>query len=334
MRPLTRFAVLTAAILVAAPAVRAQGLAEPTGSADTALARKLATLPAELRLADGSLRVVNLYKLQAEVLRDGAGHAAEGVIDRLTREVYAPYTSFWAGYLGDEAAFRRWASKLLAREHPIHARLEPLIDAALDRRFTEGVEWIVRTTGRRPQGTWYIVFGPGWTDMGGLGGIGMVADFTRMEPDSAAIAALLPHELTHQVHGTSPARASDPDAGTVLDRVVGEGFASYVAWVYADGERTPAQALMYGDAAWRWALAHERELWDAVRPILASRERADGDRVASRDARLLEGAPGAGGYFLGFRIVQAYVAKRGPESWKEIYDLPVRTVLERSGYAP
>ena len=329
-----RFAVLTSSLLClsAAGAASAQHPvhARVTSPGDTSIARKIGATAAELHLADGALRIVNLYRLQAEALRATAGAPADSTTDELVRTVYAPYTDFWAGYLGDEAAFRKWAVKLLEPEHPMHARLEPLLDVALDRRFSEGVEWIERTTGRRPNGTWYIVFGPGWTDMGGLGSIGMVADFTRMQPDSAAIASVLPHELTHQVHGR---RADDPDAGTVLDRIVSEGFASYVAWVHGGGLRSEARSLMYSDDEWEWALAHERELFDAARPILASRERSDGDRVASRSEQLIPGGPGAAGYFIGLRIVQAYVAAHGRDSWQDIYDLPVAEVLDQSGYA-
>jgi hypothetical protein len=288
--------------------------------------------PTELQLADGSLRIVNLYRLQGKVLQEGSGQPADTLIDRLVREVYVPYSEFWNGYLGDESAFRKWAPLLLDPAHPIHARLAPLEAVALDRRFTEGAEWITRTTGRKPEGTWYIVFGPGWTDMGGLGAIGMVADFTVLEPDSARIAGLLPHELTHQVHGA--AAATDPDAGTVLHRIVSEGFASYVAWVYGRGAATPAEALMYTEAQWDSARAYEPELVAAVRPILDSRERKDLDLVASRGNRLIPGTPTAAGYFIGFRIAQAYVANRGPDSWKEIYDLPAREVVRRSGWFP
>jgi hypothetical protein len=292
---------------------------------DTAINRKLAALPAELPLADGSLRVINLYKLQGVVLHETAGAPSDRAIERLVREVYAPYTRFWAGYLGDEAAFRAWVPKLLEPGHEIHSRLEPLLDVALDRRFIESVEWIERTTGRRPDGTWYIVFGPGWTDMGGMGEIGMVADFTRMQPDSTSIANLLPHELAHQVHGSS--RTNDPDAGTVLHRMISEGFASYVAWVYSAGARTPAQALGYTEEEWSWAVEHERELFDAVRGIIDSHERRDSDRIAARREHLIPGSPGAAGYFLGFRMVQAYVAAHGEGSWMGIFDLPVREVL-------
>ena len=331
--------ILATAVMVGAsagPAVAqiavAGSAASRPAAADSALAARLAAVPAELRLAGGDLHVVNLYKLQAEVLLASAGEPADTAIDRLVHAVYTPYTVFWNGYLGDETAFREWAADLLDPGHPIHSRVEPLLDVALDHRFDDGVAWIDSTTGRRPAGTWYIVFGPGWTDMGGLTGIGMVADFSRMEPDSAAIAGILPHELTHQVQGASPTRAADPDAGTVLDRVIGEGFASYVAWVYAADRRTAAQALGYSEAEWSWAVAHEAQLMAALRPILASSTRDDIDLIAARNAQLIKDSPGAAGYFVGFRIVQAYVERHGADSWKDLYDLPVRQVLERSGY--
>jgi hypothetical protein len=332
--PLRLAALVTALGFAAAPAF-AQGAASvPAPATDSTVAERLAAVPAERWLADSSLRIVNLYRIQGAILAGAAERPADSTIALLAGAVYRPYAGFWQGYLGDETAFRRWAARLLDSTHPIHRRLEPLLDVGLDRRFIEGVEWIDRTTGRRPQGTWFLVFGPGWTDMGGLTGIGMVADFTMMEPDSAAIAAILPHELAHQVHGVAPGRADDPDRGTVLERIIGEGFATYVAWVHAGGRLSPAQALVYDPAEWEWALAHERALFDAVRPLLSSRLDEDLDFVAARSRRVLPGGPAAAGYFIGFRIVEAYVARHGPDSWTAIFDLPVGEVLARSGYAP
>ena len=287
--------------------------APPPAPSPVSLEQKLAALPTELWLADSSLHVVNLYQLEGVALRETEGRPQAEIVDRLVRDVYAPYTAFWNGYLGGEGDFREWvAARLLAPDHPVRTRMAALLDVGLDRRFIEATDWIRRTTGRKPRGTWYIVFGPGWTDMGGLGDIGMVADFTKMQPDAEAIADILPHELTHQVHGASPGRVNDPDRGTVLDRIVSEGFASYVAWVYGGGRRTPAQALMYPEPGWAWALAHEADLRAAAAPLLPSRRREDVDRVSSRSEHLLPGSPGADGYFLGYRLVQAYVAKRQP----------------------
>ena len=79
-------------------------------------------------------------------------------------------------------------------------------------------------------------------------------------------------------------------------------------------------------------MAHEKQMIAAARPYLASKERKDDDRLAARNQRLVESGPAAAGYFLGFRIIERYVEKRGAKSWTEAIDLPVREVLERSAY--
>jgi hypothetical protein len=284
----------------------------------------------EVALAGGDLRVINLFGLQARILEEGAGAAPEALVERLVREVYAPYPEFWAGYLGDESAFRRWAPGLLAPDHPIHARVEKALGLDLDGLFGDAVEWLERTTARRPTGRWYILFGPGWANMGGLRDGRMFVDFSNMSPDRDEIVGILPHELAHQIHNASA--PSDPDRDTVLGRIISEGLACYVAWVHASGQRSPAWAVSYQEREWDWAIEHEDALWEAASAILTSRERADTDRVSHRGRQLIPGSPGAAGYFLGLRIVEAYVAARGPDAWQEIFDLPVAEVLARSGY--
>lgn len=303
-------------------------VAPPPGGAPGTRGDALASLPAELSLAGGDLRVVNLYRAQALALRDTAGHSPGAIVDRLVRTVYTPYPEFWQGYLGDEERFRRWASTALLRpDHPIHHTLPALLTVGLDSLFTEAAEWLAASTGQRPRGVWYLVYGPGWTDMGGLGGVGMVADFSRQAPDAASLQAILPHELAHQVHAR---RTADPDAGTVLERILSEGLAAYVSFVHGGGSRSEARSLGYTEAEWDWARAHEHQLVEATRPYLASTARGDLDRFAARNQHLVPEAPGAIGYFLGFRVVQAYVAREGPDAWKALLTLPVRTVLESS----
>jgi uncharacterized protein YjaZ len=46
----------------------------------------------------------------------------------------------------------------------------------------------------------------------------------------------------------------------------------------------------------------------------------------------VDGGPAAGGYFIGFRIVSAYVARHGPKSWADLIGMAPRDVLRRSGY--
>ena len=63
-----------------------------------------------------------------------------------------------------------------------------------------------------------------------------------------------------------------------------------------------------------------------------SRVKADDYRLRARNQRLLVGGPTAVGYFLGFRIIEAYAAHHGAASWIDAMDLPAREVLVRSGY--
>jgi Predicted Zn-dependent protease (DUF2268) len=319
----------TQLLLVATCCLYCSAQAQATDS----LSPRLSAVPLELYLADSSLRIVNLYKQEALAVRDLNRSSRSAVLDRLAREVYRPYASFWQGYLGDEAQFRQWAeASLFERDHPINTNLAGLLNLRLDSLFTASAAWLVKATGRRPRGVWYIVFGPGWTDMGGLSGGTMLADLTKIEPDREAIEWRLAHELTHMVHGASTGQRTDPDSGTVLQRTISEGLASYATYVYAAGRRTTAQSIGYTDAEWSWALAHEQELTTAARPYLGSRRHADLNRFASRSERLIDAGPPAVAYFLGFRIVQAYVAKHGAASWTDVIDLPVREVLSRSGY--
>ncbi|SRR6266851_3657203 len=307
----------------------AQGRAQAT---DTLL-RQLTRVPLELYLADSNLRIVNVYRPEAMAMLEVNQSTRSEVLDRLTREVYRPYASFWQGYLGEEAKFRDWASaSLFGSDHPIHTRLGGLLDLRLDSLFTASATWLVKATGHRPRGVWYIVFGPGWTDMGGFSDGTMVADFAKLEPDREVIEFKLPHELTHMVHGASAGQRNDPDSGTVLQRIVSEGLASYATYVYAAGRRTAAQSTGYTDAEWASALAHEQELATAARPYLRSRTRADLNRFASRGERLVNAGPPAVAYFLGFRIVQTYVAKHGASSWTDLIDLSAREALSRSSY--
>ena len=316
-------------VLCAGLTPQAQGQSQTADS----VAQRLRAVPAELYAADSALRIINVYRLEAEDVMGFEQSSRPDVLDRLSRDAYRPYASFWKGYLGDEARFRDWAgTALFAKEHPIHTRIGAVLELRLDSLFTSISSWLVTTTGRRPRGVWYIVFGPGWTDMGGFNDGTMLVDFTKTEANRDTIAFKLAHELTHMAHGSSEAQSTDADSGTVLQRIVSEGLASYASYAYAAGRCSPAQSVIYTDADWTWALAHEGELIAAARPYLRSRSRTDLNRFAARNERLIDAGPTAIGYFLGFRVVQAYVAKHGPNSWADLIDLPVREAVSRSGY--
>src|SRR5882762_8081356 len=94
----------TQLLLVASCCLYCSAQAQATDS----LSPRLAAVPVELYLADSTLRIVNLYKLEAMPVRDLDRSSLSAVLDRLVHPLYQPYASFWHGYLGHEAQFRRW----------------------------------------------------------------------------------------------------------------------------------------------------------------------------------------------------------------------------------
>jgi hypothetical protein len=118
----------------------------------------------------------------------------------------------------------------------------------------------------------------------------------------------------------------------VLARIVSEGLASYADFVHSRGTRSPARSIGYSDEEWAWSVANERIMIAAVGPILMSKERRDLDRITHRRIALVLGGPTAGGYFIGFRIVDAYVTRHPAGAWHDLLAMPVREALRQSGY--
>jgi len=64
--------------------VRAQRPSRSTDTTTEAVARKLAAIPLEQYLADSSLHIINVYKVEAAILHDSPERSQEAIIDRLT----------------------------------------------------------------------------------------------------------------------------------------------------------------------------------------------------------------------------------------------------------
>jgi hypothetical protein len=278
--------------------------------------------------ADGCVRVHEIWKIQVRAVHETAGGSGRERTRALVEDVYRPFEGFWRGYLGDEGDFRRWAGRRfdLAGDPrsgiPLETDPVELIEDATAR--------MEELTGRRGCADWFVVYGPGWANLGVVGGAGLVVDFFGMprEKGAADFRAYLPHEVNHVIDG----RSGGPSAGTLLASMVGEGFASFVTVLFFGQEMSPAAALGYSAEEWVWAVEHEGEILAAVRDRLMTRDPDEIRPFRSASARPIEGGPAKIGYFVGYRIVEAYVARFGPESWLELYDLDAAEILERSGY--
>jgi hypothetical protein len=281
--------------------------------------------------ADTCVRIHEVWRDQLRVGLAAAGLPARKRPDAFLEAIYLPHETFWQGYVGGRRDFIR---QVMGRWGDLET--DPRASVPLDVDVTE---LIVQTTRRaadlanRPAActNWYLIYGPGWANLGG-GPMGMLVDFLGLPRGREAedLRNHMPHEIGHLIFAR--ARGSDPDTATLLHRIVEEGFVSYFAVQYAAGSLSAAESLGYTDEQWAWAKQHERELWELAVPHLRSRDREVIDPFRSARARVMPGAPGKIGYFLGYRMVEEYVARHGAASWRDIFDLPLASVLSESGY--
>ncbi|RZM23926.1 MAG: hypothetical protein EOO88_24570, partial [Pedobacter sp.] len=139
----------------------------------------------------------------------------------------------------------------------------------------------------------------------------------------------IPHELNHLAY--EPNRMKDPDHATALAQTIDEGFACYFTWAFFEGKIPKHQAVenMTGEQ-WEWFIAHEKEIFQKTKPYFG--DTGDNPLLNNSKLKLVPQAPKTLYYWLGFRIVEAYVDKHGKDSWKDLYKLPSKEILERSGY--
>lgn len=282
-------------------------------------------------LFGGRVTIRSVYKAQIVTAYQHRELPPQERVPYFVSSVYEPYTDFWSGYLGDESNFRDWMGRQITdlTDPRIRIPLELEFDALLE----STVNRMAGLTSREiPHGTWYLVYGPGWTNMGGLGDGAMVVDFFGV-PDTASAEGFsngLPHEINHQLFDAG--HADDPDGKTVLYRLIDEGFAVYVNQVYWGELDAPERHLGYTEEEWKWALENEGLILNEVLPLLSNTDRDTHNRFTARNIRIQPEAPGAIGYFIGLRIVLAYVDRHGADSWTDLYDVPVARVLENSLY--
>lgn len=140
----------------------------------------------------------------------------------------------------------------------------------------------------------------------------------------------LPHELSHLAY--EPFREDDPDKDTALRQTIDEGFACYFTWLFFNKEIPQYEAVEnMTEANWQWYLEHEKALYTTLKPYFSD-ESGNNPLLRNDQFELFKDAPKSLNYWLGFRIIEKYVEKHGPDSWRDIYQLDVQEVLEKSGY--
>ena len=140
------------------------------------------------------------------------------------------------------------------------------------------------------------------------------------------IVWLFPHELNHQIYSNTLKQKEN----IVLDRIIDEGFATYVSYKYHGKKYSIAEELMYSVDDYKFCVNNEIRLLDLLKDNYYKQDELLSRQFASRDYKFEEDYPSAIGYYLGFRIVEEFVKRNGKDSWKEIYTLSPREVLKKS----
>ena len=140
----------------------------------------------------------------------------------------------------------------------------------------------------------------------------------------------IPHELNHLAN--EPLISKDPSSGNALFLTIDEGFSCYFTWAFFDGKITKWEAVEnMNENDWSWYLQNKKDIFKTLKPYFDDKS-GDNPLLRNDTHKLFPNAPKTLYYWLGFRIVESFVKQHGQDSWKELYGMDAKDILEKSGY--
>jgi hypothetical protein len=280
-------------------------------------------------LFQGRIQIVNLYKQQLLSLWATEGMSEMEKLSHFIEAVFNPYREYWTAFF-DEDRFSQWVignwEELAETSNP---GIQLPFEVDFDALFEKIAGQVSALSGQHiPSGKWYLVY-RSESDMGGLTNGIMYAHLLNLGkrgPDS--LEFILPHEINHQIFNET-----NGEKQSLLRRIIDEGLACYLNYLYWEKRHSQARNIDFTEEEWDWSIENERKIFDRAAQHLHSTDEEVIGQYSHWHRYPWDGTPDRLAYFIGFRICQAFVEKRGPDSWKEIYDLPVSSTLEQSGYA-
>jgi uncharacterized protein YjaZ len=246
----------------------------------------------------------------------------------LIDSIYKPNQYLWNGYLGNESDFTSWLNNTAFKElEQYNLKAKKINLQQLNNYLFETVSSMEKFTNHKVNGKWYIFFGPKWTNLGGFSDGTMLIDLAHQSNKSLEdIITFFPHEINHQIYSSSTKQKNN----AVLYRVLNEGFACYVSYLFNNRKTTIAEELNYSESEYKYCIDNEKELITLLKKNYKSNDKKISNNFANRGYRVSENYPGAIGYYIGFRIVEEFVKRNGKDSWKKIYEMTPEKVLKNS----
>jgi len=282
----------------------------------------------------------NLFKSQILAHREVGKYDSTMIL----RDVYLAHKQLWDNCYGmifgsDNAAKFNTSAGMIAWNKTLYPENKVLFDNKarallamnLDSILMVNLKKFNKMVSYKPKAVISILFTP----IQGIGFGGCNAEQFSLELNyknndlDYTINKGIPHELNHLAY--EPNRMKDPKHETALAQTIDEGFACYFTWVFFDGTISKYEAVEnMSETDWRWYIAHEQEIFQKVRRYFD--ETGENPLLQNNKLKLFPDAPKTLFYWLGFRIIEAYVKNHGPNSWKDLYNLSSEEIFKHSGY--
>ena len=287
-----------------------------------------------------NITVVNLFKYQVLAHKNDVFDSA-----MIRKNVYLPHRKLWDScygvIFGDENAGRfnnaeglvRWNRTLFDKDKlQFIERTKSITDININRLIRRNLAKFNRLVPYQPSAKISLLFTP----ITGIGFGGCNAEQFALELNNTSVNINytlekgLPHELNHLVY--EKFRNNDPNKDSALSQTIDEGFACYFTYVFFDKKIPEYEAVEnMTKANWDWYMKNEKEIFLKVKHYFSDTS-GNNPLLRNEHLKLFPDAPKSLNYWLGFRIISKYVEKHGSNSWKDIYSLTPKKVLEKSGY--
>lgn len=299
---------------------------------------RIREVPDSIRVDD--IVIYNLFKSQ---ILAHQGSVFDSVM--IIENVYLRHQELWdncyAMIFGEENSSKfntgrgmiEWNKALYPENKTfLDQRARELLEINLDSALKTNLQRFRKLVPYKPQAKISILFTPfQGIGFGGCSSQEFCFELNNKDYDVAyTIEKGIPHELHHLAN--EALIASDPSLGTALFLTIDEGFACYFTWAFFEGKITKWEAVEnMEEKDWDWYLLYEKDIFNTLKPYF---DDSSGDNPLLRNDihQLYPEAPKTLYYWLGFRIVERYTMLHGEDSWKDLYGMNARDILERSGY--
>ena len=287
-----------------------------------------------------NITIHNLFKSQIIAHKNNEFNS-----QMIVNNVYLPHKKLWdscyAQIFGDENANRfnnregmiKWNQTLFNKSKSEYIEQSKAITKInINNLFKKNLKKFNRLVPYQPNAKISILFTP----VTGIGFGGCDAQQFALELNNKSIDILytlekgLPHELNHLVY--EKFRNNDVDRNSALSQTIDEGFACYFTYVFFDKKIQEYEAVEnMTKENWDWYIKNEKEIFIKTKSFFSD---SSGNNPLLRNDKhkLFPDAPKSLNYWLGFRIISEYVKKYGSDSWKDIYKLTAKEVIQRSEY--